>query len=61
MTKQHDHRLRLSTGAEPPEQIREQLVEEVRRKLKSGELDSAVALVETAVAILDGDAGRESR
>jgi hypothetical protein len=35
--------------------VRRQLVEEVRRRLASGELDSDLARVETAFALLDGD------
>ena len=41
-------------GPERDEQIRRRL-EDVRRRLESGELDSELALVETALALLDGD------
>lgn len=37
------------------EEIRRQLVAEVRRKLLAGELDTEVAALETALALLDGD------
>jgi len=58
MADKPESRLRLATGADTPQQVREQLVEEVRRKLESGELDSEIALVETALALLDGDGRR---
>lgn len=48
-------RFRLPTGGEPPEEVRARLVDEVRRRLDEGELDSDLALVETALALLDGD------
>lgn len=48
-------RMRLPTGADTPDAVRRQLVEEVRRRLASGELDSDLARVETAFALLDGD------
>jgi hypothetical protein len=47
--------VRLPTGADTPTTVRRQLVEEVRRRLASGELDSDLARVETALALLDGD------
>jgi len=47
--------LRVPTGAETPEEVRAQLVEKVRERLQRGELDSEVAMVETALALLDGD------
>jgi len=47
--------LRVDTGANTPDGVRQKLVEEVRRRLASGELDSDLARVETAFAILDGD------
>lgn len=50
----HD-RLRLPTGADVPEEVRRDLVDQVRRRLLAGELDSEIALVETALALLDGD------
>jgi hypothetical protein len=40
-----------------PLERREQ-VEEVRRRLQTGELDSDLAIVETAFALLDGDCPR---
>ena len=49
-------RVRLATGAETPDHVREELVAAVKRKLESGELDSEIARVETALALLDGDA-----
>jgi hypothetical protein len=48
-------RLNLQTGAGTPTAVRRQIVEEVRRRLASGELDSDLARVETAFALLDGD------
>ena len=47
--------LRVPTGAETPEEVRAELVEKVRERLQKGELDSDMALVETALALLDGD------
>ncbi len=47
--------LRVETGAETPAHVRQKLLEEVRRRLATGELDSDLARVETAVALLDGD------
>ena len=61
MTKFDDGRptrepkLHVETGAATPPAVRRQLVEEVRRRLASGELDSDIARVETAFALLDGD------
>jgi len=48
-------RVRLPTGAEVPEEIRRELVDQVRERMLAGELDSDLALVETALALLDGD------
>lgn len=55
-----DPLLRIDTGADTPPPVRRKLVDEVRRRLAMGELDSDLARVETAFAILDGDrrAGR---
>lgn len=50
------NRLQLDTGAEVPASVRADLVAEVRKRLEEGELDSELALVETALALLDGDA-----
>jgi len=50
-----DARVRIDTRADMPPEAREQLVEEVRARLESGELDSELALVETALALIDGD------
>jgi hypothetical protein len=47
--------MRLQTGADTPAHVRRQLVEEVRQRLLTGELDSELARVETALALLDGD------
>jgi hypothetical protein len=62
MTKRGNHRpsrgrarLAVPTGADTPDRVRKELVEEVRRRLESGELDSDLARVETAFALLDGD------
>jgi hypothetical protein len=53
-------RVRVETGADTPHTVRRKLVEEVRRRLANGELDTDLARVETAFALLDGDlrAGR---
>jgi hypothetical protein len=48
-------RLSIPTGADTPATARRKLVEGVRRRLASGELDSDLARVETAFALLDGD------
>jgi len=45
----------LATGADVPPQVRRKLVDEVRRRLQAGELDSPLARMETALALLDGD------
>lgn len=50
-----DVRIRVPTQASMPPEAREALVAEVRAKLEAGELDSDLALVETALALLDGD------
>lgn len=57
MTDRHDSdgRLRHLTGADVPDAVRDELMAEVRRRLAEGELDSDLALVETALALLDGD------
>jgi hypothetical protein len=47
--------VRVETGAETPTHVRRKLLEEVRRRLATGELDSDLARVETAFALLDGD------
>lgn len=44
-----------------PEEVRREQVEEVRRRLQTGELDSELAIVETAFALLDGDRPRLPR
>jgi hypothetical protein len=41
----------------PPPEWRARYLEDVRRRLAAGELDSDDALLETAHAILDGDPG----
>ncbi|MHC4547572.1 MAG: hypothetical protein ACYTEZ_02255 [Planctomycetota bacterium] len=48
-------RVQLRTGAVVPDRVRQDLVAEVKRKLETGELDSDLAMVETALALLDGD------
>jgi hypothetical protein len=48
-------RLRIETGADTPTAVRRKLVDEVRRRLANGELDTDLARVETAFALLDGD------
>lgn len=47
--------LRVETGARIPDSLRAELVAEVRRRLEAGELDSDLARIETALALLDGD------
>jgi hypothetical protein len=47
--------LRIQTGADTPPTVRRKLVDEVRRRLANGELDTDVARMETAFALLDGD------
>ena len=39
----------------PPLKWRSAIIDDVRRRLEDGELDSATALLETAHAMLDGD------
>jgi len=39
----------------PPPDPSDERLAEVRRRLEAGELDTELALVETALAILDGD------
>ena len=55
MTNRSRRRVEIRTDAGVPEEVRQALVAEVRRRLESGELDSELALVETALALLDGD------
>lgn len=50
-----EERIEIRTGARMPEEVRQALVAEVRRRLECGELDSELAIVETALALLDGD------
>ena len=49
------HRLSLETDGAVPDHVRARLVAEVRRRLEAGELDSDLARIETALALLDGD------
>ncbi|MEE8106454.1 MAG: hypothetical protein V3T86_13035 [Planctomycetota bacterium] len=42
-------------NAEAQKAARKRLLEDVRRRLKNGELDSTDAAKETAAALLDGD------
>ena len=44
-----------SDDPESPANPRESIIEDVRRRLRDGELDSVAALLETAHAMLDGD------
>lgn len=55
MPRRPGNRVEIRTEASVPEQVRQALVAEVRRRLESGELDSELAMVETALALLDGD------
>jgi len=55
MTKiNQENRIQMPLETEADE-LRRQRIEEIRRRLESGELDSDLALVETALALLDGD------
>jgi hypothetical protein len=47
--------VRIHTGADTPPAVRKKLVDEVRRRLANGELDTDIARMETAFALLDGD------
>ncbi len=55
MTNRSEQRVEIRTEARVPEEVRQALVAEVRRRLENGELDSELAMVETALALLDGD------
>jgi len=55
MTHRSEERVRIRTKAGVPDVVRQALVAEVRRRLEIGELDSELAMVETALALLDGD------
>ena len=55
MTNRSEKPVEIRTEAHVPEEVRRALVAEVRRRLESGELDSELAMVETALALLDGD------
>jgi len=48
-------RFRILVEADMPEAARRELIAAVRRRLAEGELDSDLARLETAVALLDGD------
>ena len=52
---QNQKPVRIHTGADTPRRVREELVAEVKRRLETGELDTELAIVETALAMLDGD------
>ena len=52
MTDNEHERVPVPTEADERQRKR---LEEVRRRLEAGELDSDLALVETALALLDGD------
>jgi hypothetical protein len=53
-------RLSVPTGAAMPDEVRRGLLASVRERLLSGELDSDQALVETALALLDGDLQKQA-
>lgn len=55
VTNRSEERVEIRTEARVPVEVRQALVAEVRRRLESGELDSELAMVETALALLDGD------
>ena len=45
----------LHLHPDPRDEVRPDRVAEVRQRLEAGELDSELALVETALALIDGD------
>ncbi len=56
MTRRDSHsRFRILVESDMPEAARLELIEAVKRRLAAGELDSDLATLETAVALLDGD------
>jgi hypothetical protein len=55
VTHRPEERVEIRTEARVPVEVRQALVAEVRRRLENGELDSELAMVETALALLDGD------
>ena len=50
--------VRVATKARIPLKVRKRQLAEIRRRLEAGELDSNLALMETAIALLDGDLPR---
>ena len=50
-----DPDFRVDTRAKTPPEVRERQLADVRRRLEAGELDSDLAAIETAFALLDGD------
>jgi hypothetical protein len=50
-----DPRLRVETEANVPPEVRERQLDDIRQRLEAGELDSDLAAIETAFALLDGD------
>jgi hypothetical protein len=49
--------LELPVEGAIPSDIRAEQLREIKRRLEAGELDSDEAVIETAFAMLDGDAG----
>ncbi len=48
-------RLSISTQAAVPSDVQERHLAEVAERIEAGELDSDLAAIETAMALLDGD------
>lgn len=53
-TSVHHH----ETGGMIPPDVRERQLDEIKRRMEAGELDSDLAMMETAIALLDGDRPR---
>lgn len=51
-------RLNITTDGEMPAEVRKRRLAEVAERLEAGELDSDLAAIETAMALLDGDISR---
>ncbi len=47
--------LNIPTDAEIPAEVRKRRLAEIAERLEAGELDSDLAAIETAMALLDGD------
>ena len=53
-----DNAVRKDTGGAIPPEVRQRQLDEIKRRMEAGELDSDLALMETAMAMLDGDRPR---